>query len=24
VSDFTHPGLIYDSKKNKSKNQKKW
>jgi hypothetical protein len=23
VSDFTHPGLIYDSKKNKSKNQKK-
>ena len=23
ASDFTHPGLIYDSKKNKSKNQKK-
>lgn len=23
ASDFTHPGLMYDSKKNKSKNQKK-
>jgi hypothetical protein len=24
ASDFTHSGLIYNSRKNKSKNQKKW